>query len=203
MNVRGTIHIIDDDKATGNSLSMLLQSYGYTTKVYHTAEDFIDSHIESEGPACILLDVRLPGLTGLELIELLPKKNINEPVVMMSGLGDIPTAVRAMKAGAFDFIEKPFNHDCLISTLKLCLEHSAARLAIPSLESTSQKLKLLTRREIQVFDRLVEGKINKVIAVELNVSVRTIEAHRASIMNKVHAKSLSDLVKLSLHSQTN
>ena len=199
MDTPGTIHIIDDDEAIRKSLSMFLKSCGYTTKDYHSAENFLDNYIKLEGPACILLDVRLPGLTGLELMELLPEKNINEPVIMMTGHGDIPTAVRSMKAGAIDFIEKPFNHECLISTLNLCLENSATRPTESRQEYSSQKLKLLTRREKQVFDRLVDGKINKVIAAELNVSVRTIEAHRASIMNKVRAKSLSDLVKISFH----
>lgn len=203
MKTRGIIHIVDDDEAIRKSLTMFLKSCDYNAMNYCSAENFIDNYSKSENPACILLDVRLPGITGSELIELLPEKNINDPVVMMTGHGDVPTAVRAMKAGAVDFIEKPFDHDKLISTLNNCLENSAARHALLPKEYINQKLNLLTRREKQVFDRLVDGKINKVIAAELNVSVRTVEAHRASIMSKVRAKSLSDLVKISLHAQTN
>ncbi|MDH5217382.1 MAG: response regulator [Gammaproteobacteria bacterium] len=199
MKQRATIHIVDDDEAMRKSLSMLIKSIDMEPKTYDSAEEFLEKFTPSE-PCCILLDVRMPGMSGLDLQKKLPQHNITSPVVVMTGYGDIPTAVDAMKGGAIDFIEKPFDHELLIRTLHNCLQSPV----FPSPQIERQKyvrdLVVLTPREQEVFRLLVEGKINKVIAGELNLSVRTVEAHRANIMEKLAVHSLSDLVKISIYS---
>jgi len=200
MQSNPTIHIVDDDEAIRKSLSMLMKSIDYDVKSYASAEEFLDEYKPGKR-CCALVDVRMPGLSGSELQEILPKNNINIPVIMMTGYGDIPTAVRSMKAGAIDFVEKPFDHEKLIKTIKKCVDVSEQSPVGKVKQHCMEKLSVLTGRERQVFDLLVDGLINKTIATKLNLSVRTVEAHRANIMEKLDAHSLSDLVKLSIYSQ--
>ena len=202
MTKQATVHIVDDDEAMRKSLKLLMKSIDLHAETYHSAEDFLENFQDST-PSCVLMDVRMPGMQGLDLLALLPTKNINVPVVMMTGHGDIPSAVKAIKAGAVDFIEKPFDQEALTTTIKKCIQTSAVRSKSDTRQIYSEKLALLSRRETEVLDRLVKGKINKVIAADLNISVRTVEAHRANIMAKLGVNSLSDLVKISIYSQIN
>jgi len=195
-----TVHIVDDDEAMRKSLKLLMKSIDLHAETYHSAEDFLANY-KATTPSCILMDVRMPGIQGLDLLTHLPKINIHAPVVMMTGHGDIPSAVKAMKAGAVDFIEKPFDQEALANTIKQCIHTSTVHSKSELQQIFSKKLALLSRRETEVLERLVKGKINKVIATDLNISVRTVEAHRANIMSKLDAKSLSDLVKISIYSQ--
>lgn len=199
MSNEETVHIVDDDEAMRKSLSMLMNSMNINAKTYASAEEFLNE-FSSEEPSCILLDVRMPGLSGLELQERLPANNINTPVVIMTGYGDIPTAVKAMKAGAIDFIEKPFDHDVLLDTIHRCIKISKHNSSEVEKKNQAKKINVLTPRELEVFKLLVDGKINKVIAAELGLSVRTVEAHRANIMTKLKANSISDLVKIGIYS---
>lgn len=199
MKQKATIHIVDDDEAMRKSLSMLIKSIGMNSETYASAEEFLEKFSPSE-PCCILIDVRMPGMSGLDLQTHLPEHNISSPVIVMTGYGDIPTAVEAMKGGAIDFIEKPFEHDALIRTIQLCLQFPVFPHSQIERHKYIKDLDTLTPREQEVFRLLVEGKINKVIAGELNLSVRTVEAHRANIMDKLNAHSLSDLVKISIYS---
>jgi len=200
MQDTATIHIVDDDEAMRKSLSMLMKSIDYDVKSYQSAEQFLDEFTPSER-CCILLDVRMPGLSGPMLQEILPEKNISAPVIMMTGYGDIPTAVSCMKAGAIDFVEKPFDHEVLIKTIGKCVDMSTSPKLTTKKAESQQKLSQLTKREREIFDLLVEGLINKTIANKLNLSIRTVEAHRANIMEKLKTKSLSDLVKFSIYAQ--
>lgn len=202
MKQKATIHIVDDDEAMRKSLSMLIRSIDMDSIAYASAEEFLEKYSPSE-PCCILIDVRMPGMSGLDLQTHLPEHNITSPVIVMTGYGDIPTAVSAMKAGAIDFIEKPFEHDTLIRTIQHCLQFPVFPPAQEERHKYIKNLDALTPREQEVFRLLVEGKINKVIAGELNLSVRTVEAHRANIMDKLNAHSLSDLVKISIYSNPN
>jgi len=205
MSKTATIHIVDDDEAMRKSLSLLMKSINMEAKSYDSAEDFLDKYSPVE-KSCILLDVRMPGMSGPELQELLPQHNIRSPVIVMTGHGDISTAVKSMKAGAIDFIEKPFDHELLINTIHKCIEIDTAETSLhhtnnPEKQNSLKQLDLLTSRELEVFEFLVDGKINKVIASDLNLSVRTVEAHRANIMSKLEVHSLSDLVKISIYSK--
>lgn len=193
-----TVHIVDDDEAMRKSLGLLMKSIDMDSTSYASAEEFIENFIPTQG-ACILMDVRMPGLSGLELQEYLRQNEIHTPVIIMTGHGDIRTAVKAMKAGAIDFVEKPFDHELLVDAINNCVIASTNQTSTKERHTFVNKLNLLTSRELEVFDRLVNGKINKAIAAELNLSVRTVEAHRANIMSKLNAHSLSDLVKMSIY----
>lgn len=200
MSQDAIVHIVDDDEAMRKSLSMLMRSIDIEPVSYKSADEFLRNYSETER-SCILLDVRMPGMSGPDLQAKLPERNISTPVIMMTGHGDISTAVNAMKAGAMDFVEKPFDHEVLINTIRRCIDLSEVVHKQTGSHTYAQMLTQLTKREVDVFDLLVEGKINKVIADELNLSVRTVEAHRAHIMAKLGAKSLSDLVKISIYSK--
>ncbi len=192
------VHIVDDDPAILDSLSLLLKSAGLTPRVYASAEDFLSTYKQSLS-GCLLLDIRMPGMNGLDLQEELVSRCINIPVIIMTGDGDVPTAVRAMKAGSMDFIEKPFDHQCLLDLVKKGLAmHREQRNGQEKSEQVVLRLATLSSREHEVLTLLVAGKPNKVIANGLDISPRTVELHRAHIMQKLHAQSLSDLVRLSL-----
>lgn len=193
------VHIVDDDKAVRSSLSMLLRAVELDCKTYGSAEEFLESYQASE-QECLLLDIRMSGMTGMQLQQLLPDLSIKLPVIMMTGYGDIATAVQAMKAGAVDFIEKPFHHEDIVKRVRECLEIAKTRHKQDNLFNSLQKgverLAHLTHREREVFDLLVQGKINKVIAGELDISPRTVEAHRAKIMDKLELKSPFEIARV-------
>ncbi|WP_409432631.1 response regulator transcription factor [Litorimonas sp. RW-G-Af-16] len=193
-----SVYIVDDDEAVRDSLNVLLLTHDYNPKLYPSGEAFIEADLGSiTGP--ILLDVRMPGRDGLEILKIALSRNPTLKVIMMSGHADVSMAVRALKNGATDFIEKPFSAKDMLVVLELA---TAKVENNPPLSATQQEardtLAKLTPRESQIVSCLVKGQPNKVIAHELGISVRTVETHRAHVMSKLDIRSLSDLVKLSL-----
>ena len=195
------VHIVDDDSALRSSLQLLMKSEGIPSLVYESAEHFLDSYDQSR-PGCLLADVRMPGMNGLELHSFLKKQHSPLPVIIMTGHGDIPMAVQAMKAGALDFLVKPFNNDELIHRVRECLMEGKDMFKIYNeYHKSAEQIALLTPREHEVMHLLVAGKPNKVIASMLDISTRTVELHRAKVMEKLKARSLSDVVRLSLQAE--
>jgi len=197
MSEKPTIYIVDDDDAMRKSLSMVMRSADFESKTYATAQGFLNEY-DQTGPGCLLLDVRMPGMTGLELQTLLPTLHIQLPVIIMTGHGDVATAVRAMKAGAIDFIEKPFEHESLLTRIHECVNQSLRHQKLQKHQAGIKRLNLLTPREREVMDLLAQGKINKSIAHQLGISIRTVEAHRANLMTKLHVHSLADVIRIAL-----
>ncbi len=193
------IIIVDDDEAIRDSLALLLESAGFARiSAYASARTFLDEGVAQAG-ACLILDIRMPEMNGLELLEELGRRGIRIPVIIMTGHGDVPIAVRAMKAGAFDFIEKPFADDLLLDSLRraLAISHQANRES-EEIDETRRRVELLTAREREVLEGLVSGRPNKVIAYDMGISPRTVEIHRARVMEKMQARSLSALVRMAL-----
>lgn len=197
------IHIIDDTPSVAASLKMLLESYGYMTEIHPSGEHFLKemSHKTSE-PCCILLDVRMEGMSGIELFQQLEPLNIIAPVIFITGHATVPMAVRAIQLGAFDFLEKPINHSQLIFKVEAALKkfHETQNSLIQEMEN-NRALDGLTKREHQILDLLVKGCANKVIARELNISIKTVEYHRSNVMRKTGSSSLPELVRLHLANQ--
>lgn len=191
-----TTHIVDDDQAVRKSLKLLVSSAGLDAREYQGGQEFLDRYASCK-PECLLLDLRMPGMDGLELQRELRKRDIHIATVFLSGHGDIPIAVRALREGALDFVEKPFNNDDLLRRVRLGIESDAEReQARIDRQEAEQRLSVLTVREGEVVNKLVEGKINKLIGHELCISPRTVESHRARIMKKLGVDSLSDIFKL-------
>ena len=192
------VFVVDDDEAVRDSLMALLDAVGLKAEAYGSAQDFLDAYDPSR-PGCLVLDVRMPGMSGLELQKKLAASHFRLPVIIITGHGDIPMAVEAMKAGAVDFIEKPFREDALLDGIRLALAQCAPA---PRGEAASAELigriAQLTPREREVLERLVIGEPNKVIAFGLGISPRTVEIHRARVMAKMEARSLSQLVRMAL-----
>lgn len=192
------VHIIDDDDALRDSLSFLLSSVGIKTRSYETATGYANDP-DRGACGCILTDVRMPGMSGLDLLRKLKSDGITVPVIVMTGHGDVPLAVEAMKLGALDFVEKPFDDDALIASVRSALgqvkRHSVHE---EERKQIAARLTQLTARERQVLDGLVAGQPNKVIAYELGISPRTVEIYRANVMTKMQANSLSELVRMAL-----
>jgi two-component system response regulator FixJ len=201
MSEPGRIHVVDDDPAVRDSLRMLLETSGYDVRVFDSAGAFLAS--QPQGIGCVLTDVRMPDIDGLELLRRLRAQETRLPVIVMTGQGDIAIAVRAMKAGAVDFLEKPFEDASLFEAVARALEQSERQRehAATSAEAAS-RLAALTPREREVFDLLVTGLSNKAIANTLGGSPRTIEVHRARVFEKLRANSLPDLVRLLLAAGT-
>jgi two-component system, LuxR family, response regulator FixJ len=189
------VHIIDDDAAIRDSLVLLMESEGFRTRAYDSARKFIESP-ELDGLGCVISDVRMPDMSGLDLLAQLKAAGVRLPVVMITAYADVGVAVQAMKMGAADFIEKPCEHQALIAAVRAAL--ADARTHEAERESYGKRLEGLSEREHAVLTGLLDGKLNKIIAYELGVSVRTVEAHRANIMDKTGASSLSELVRLSM-----
>lgn len=193
-----TVFIVDDDPAMRDSLGFLIGSVGRKVETYASAEDFLAAY-DHERPGCIVLDVRMPGLSGLELMEKLREDRFAPPVVLITGHGDIPMAVRALKAGAFDFIEKPFSDQVLLERIQQALhQDSEDRAAEQDRVDIERRASRLTSRETEVFELVVAGKPNKVVANELGLSQKTVEVHRAHVMEKMRAESFADLVKMAV-----
>jgi two-component system, LuxR family, response regulator FixJ len=189
-----TIYVVDDDADFRDSIRMLLESAGFTVQNYASAAQFLADHILKGG--CLIADIRMPDMDGLELQKEIIKRGIELPVIIITGHGDVPQAVRAMKAGAIDFIEKPFNPEHVLSSVRRALKAGQqSRGQTAEFETARDKLALLTPRERSALICLVNGMSNKIAAHELGISPRTIEIYRARIMDKMKAKSLSDLVR--------
>lgn len=198
MSGKSTVFIVDDDEAVRDSLSWLMQSVGLSTETFPSADAFLQGFGEDR-PGCLLLDIRMPGISGLELQSLLRERGFRLPLVVISGHADVPMAVRALKAGAFDFIEKPFNDQLLLDTVQRAIEHDRQeRESHARLDVWRRRLDTLTPREREVLQLVVGGASNKQISSELGVSMKTVEAHRARVMDKLQADSLSELVRMTL-----
>ncbi len=195
---QGVVFIVDDDEALRDSLCWLLESAGLRVETHDSANSFLQSYYPGQS-GCLLLDVRMPGMNGLELQEQLESRDVRLPVVIMTGHGDVAMAVRALKAGAMDFIEKPFDDELLLASIQRALVLDAEQRKNRATQAeVLARLAHLTRREHQVMELVTIGKANKQIASELNVSAKTVEAHRAHVMEKMQAKSLAELVRMSM-----
>lgn len=189
------VHVVDDDEALRDSLLWMLESHGYAVSAHESAEAFL-SVCSPEMTGCIVLDVRMPGMSGLELFEELGRRHCGLPAVFITGHGDVPMAVSALKKGAVDFIEKPFAEADMLRLIEHCLERERDGRARRRLEAdTVRRLEHLTQREREVLDLIIAGKLNKQIADVLGISIKTVEVHRARVMEKMGANSLAELVQ--------
>jgi two-component system response regulator FixJ len=192
------IHIVDDDEAIRDSLMMLLTAEGFEVRCYEAAKDFLNA-AESPAPGCLLTDVRMPGMTGIELLAATRERQILLPTIVMTAFGDIDMAVGAMKKGAVDFLVKPVDSDKLIASLRAALSgRNGAQGGSFEIEQARKRLDGLSEREKHVLDGLIKGKLNKTIAHDLGISPRTVESHRARLMKKAHADSVAELVRVAL-----
>lgn len=192
------VHVIDDDPAMRDSVSFLLDAYGIRSKAYESATEFLEAAHDLE-PGCVLTDVRMPEINGLELARRLQAKGVTHPVVVMTGHGDLSLAVEAIRVGVVDFIEKPFDDDALLRAVRGALDrHATIHADNEERRQVTQILATLSARETEVLRGIVGGKANKVIAQELGISPRTVEVYRANVMTKTGAKAVSDLVRMAL-----
>jgi RNA polymerase sigma factor (sigma-70 family) len=193
-----TVYIVDDDRAIRHAMELLMRSVGLDFEIFHSADEFLEGH-SVERAGCLVLDIRMPGLGGLELQEKLNEQGNGLPIIFITGHGDVPMAVGAMQKGAVDFIQKPFRDQELLERIAEALKADEQRRSARAEKAeVSSRIEKLTNRERQVLDLVVTGKPNKVIAYELGVSQRTVEIHRARVMEKMQARSLADLVRMHL-----
>lgn len=193
-----TVFVVDDDEGVRNSLRFLLRSIGLPTQAYASAAEFLQTYAAHE-PGCLILDVRMPGMSGLELQQQLNLRGATLPVIFITGHGDVPMAVEAMQHGAFDFLQKPFRDQDLIDRIQRALERDArSRSSLAQHEAIRSRFASLTPREREVLALMIRGKANKVMAADLGVSQRTVEIHRARVMEKTGAASLAQLVRMAL-----
>jgi FixJ family two-component response regulator len=193
-----TIFIVDDDEAVRDSLRWLLEANGYRVRSFDRAEEFLSAY-DPEQVGVLIADVRMPGMSGLELQEELIARKAPLPIVFITGHGDVPMAVSTMKKGAVDFLEKPFNETDLRAIVARMLRQATDRVSQAQAERNHQEvLARLTAREQQVLERIVAGRLNKQIAGDLNISIKTVEAHRANIMEKLEVTTVADLMKIAL-----
>jgi FixJ family two-component response regulator len=192
------IYIVDDDEAVRDSLRWLLEANGYTVRSYAGAEEFLTAYDPNQ-VGVLIADVRMPGMSGLELQETLIARKAPLPIVFITGHGDVPMAVSTMKKGAVDFLEKPFNEADLRNIVAGMLSQAYERVHDAQVQRDQQAvLGRLTAREQQVLERIVAGRLNKQIAGDLNISIKTVEAHRANIMEKLEVTTVADLMKIAL-----
>ena len=197
-NGRPTIFVVDDDSAVRDALKLLLRSVGQAVETYGSGQEFLDAYNDDRA-GCLVLDIRMPGMSGLELQQKLNEKHSILPIIFITGHGDVPMAVEAMQAGAVDFIQKPFRDQDLIDRINQALEKDHNnRAALGERNDIRRRLETLTPREREVLDLVVHGKANKVIAGDLKLSQRTVEIHRARVMEKMQASSLAHLVRMVL-----
>lgn len=195
---KGTVYVVDDDEAVRDSLQWLLEGNDYRVRCFESAENFL-TRFDPREVACLIVDVRMPGMNGLELQDELLHRGCSMPLVFITGHGDVPMAVDTMKKGAIDFIEKPFNEVVLRDLVDRMLQK--ARLSADQQQAEASRgalLGRLTARESQVLERIVAGRLNKQIADDLNISIKTVEAHRANIMEKLNVSTVADLLKIAL-----
>ena len=195
---KGNVYVVDDDEAVRDSLQWLLEGKDYRVKCFDSAESFLTRYDPRE-VACLIADIRMDGMTGLELQDRLIERKSPLPIVFITGHGDVPMAVQTMKKGAMDFIEKPFKEEELLALVERMLDQ--AREAFSSHQEAASRdalLARLTTREAQVLERIVAGRLNKQIADDLGISIKTVEAHRANIMEKLNANTVADLLKIAL-----
>lgn len=189
-----TVFIVDDDESIRHSLRWLLESAKLSVEDYPSADEFL-YHVDTDHVGCLILDVRMPGMSGLELQEALLEKTSTLPIIILTGHGDVPMAVRAMSQGSFDFVQKPFNGPQLLERVQSAIEYSQ-RLSQEKSTRTEilKRYETLTPREQQVMGHIVSGSANKVIAIDMDIGLRTVEVHRHRVMEKMQARSVADLV---------
>ncbi len=202
MRSEAIIHVIDDDEAARNSLKFLLEAASLPVRTHESAADFIKA-LPASAAGCVITDVRMPDMSGIDLLRHLRASGTGLPVIVITGHGDIPLAVEAMKIGAVDFFEKPYDDDALLASVRTALQRNEkdAKLGVDK-AAIQARLAALSNRERQVLDGLISGKANKVIAFDLGISPRTVEIYRANVMTKMEAGSLSELVRMALISGT-
>ncbi|MBB3971387.1 response regulator FixJ [Hansschlegelia beijingensis] len=192
------VHIVDDDLDLRRSLAFLVASDGFAVRLYEGAESFLNEFDDAQD-GCVLVDVLMPGINGLELITILRRLGSTIPVIVMTGHADVDLAVEAMKRGAVDFIAKPFDLATLLGAIRDALQRSNRHVETDaSVQAVRERLASLSKREREVLDRLLAGKANKMIAFDLEISPRTVEIYRANVMSKMGAKSLSALIRLAM-----
>lgn len=190
------VYIVEDDEAVRESLQLVLESIGYRVAIYESANRFIDAW-NSDMAGCLVLDIRMPGMNGMELQRRLNERNSILPIIFVTGHGDVPMAVEAMQQGAVDFVQKPYREQELLEKIERAFRlDSDNRQGLQSRQDIAARLSSLTPRELEVLRLMVEGKANKVIAIDLNISQRTVEIHRARVMEKLGANSLAHLVRM-------
>ena len=195
---KGNVYVVDDDEAVRDSLQWLLEGKDYRVRCFDSAETFL-SRYDPREVACLIVDIRMPGISGLELQDRLVERKSPLPIVFITGHGDVPMAVTTMKKGAMDFIQKPFKEEELVSLVERMLDQ--ARDSFNDSQTAANRDALmakLTTREAQVLERIVAGRLNKQIADDLGTSIKTVEAHRANIMEKLNANTVADLLKIAL-----
>jgi FixJ family two-component response regulator len=193
------VHVVDDDDSVRSALEQLLRAAGFEVRAYASAAEFLLGRSDENAPRCLVLDVHMPGFDGLRLQEALSQANALPPTVFLTGHGDIPTTVRAMKAGAIDFLTKPVSRDLLLAAVRTALARDAeTRLAQERLRAFRARYETLTAREREVFAGVVAGKLNKQIAGDLGTAERTIKAHRAQVMEKMRVGSVAELAQLAV-----
>jgi FixJ family two-component response regulator len=195
------VHIVDDDEAMRDSLKWLLESRGLKVELYPSGEAFLGA-FNGDLRGCVVLDVRMPGMSGMDLYARLRARASTLPVVFITGHGDVPMAVSALKKGAADFIEKPFNDQDMLKLIESCMKQDRAAAATRAEQaSLAQNLESLTQREHEVLSLIVAGKLNKQIADDMGISIKTVEVHRSRVMEKMGANSVAELVQLVLKSR--
>lgn len=198
------VFVVDDDEAVRDSLRWLLEGQGFKVSAFESAEQFLsfmNSHAEPP-IACLLLDVRMPGMSGVALQEELARREIHMPIIFITGHGSVPMAVDSMKKGAIDFLEKPFNDEKLCALVSTAFERVRSEEERREGQKRARSLmERLTTRESQVLERIVAGRLNKQIADDLSISIKTVEAHRANIMDKIEARTMADLMKVAIAAQ--
>jgi len=196
--LKARLCVVDDDEAVRDALKVILEGEGYDVAALGSSTEFLDALASGEEPACILADVRMPQMSGLELLKTLGTKGLKIPTILVTGFADVPMAVEAMKNGAVDFIEKPFTNDRIISAVAIALDQAVHTEGPEAADQVHQRIGSLTKREQEIMSLLVTGHSNKSAARQLSISPRTVEVHRARIMQKMEAKNLAELVRMSV-----
>lgn len=196
--IQQTVYVVEDDEAVRDSLELLLKSDGKAVATYPSATDFLGDYSEDMA-GCIVLDIRMPGMDGMELQKKLNARHSLLPIIFVTGHGDVPLAVDAMKEGAADFIQKPYREEALLEKIESALEQDREqRKTLGERQEIVRRIKTLTPRETEIMDRMIAGQANKVIAIELEISQRTVEIHRSRVMHKMGTHSLAHLVRMVL-----
>ena len=196
MEAEPVVHVIDDDESAREALAFLIDCAGMQVRSYPSAIAFLDQ-AASVGRGCIVTDVRMPGMTGIELLARLKDEGVNDPVIVITGHADVPMAIEAMKAGVADFLEKPFSDDAMLGAIKAAMARQTSRAEADAERAEfGTRIRSLSQREAEVMEGLVAGHPNKIIAFDLGISARTVEVYRANVMTKMRAGSLSELVRM-------